>query len=124
VRFHGPRPRVVPVRRVAEKLVRDAIAGRAPDELVIGRDIGRRNTAARIIDAAALYKVPHIEPSRMRTTWLADLMTDPIPLAVILQAAGLKSARTLVDVLPHLGPWCELKGLSTVALDVLRGGAK
>ena len=29
----------------------------------------------------------------LRATWLAYLMTDSIPLAVILQAAGLKSAR-------------------------------
>ena len=124
VAFHGPRPRTVPVRRVAEDLLLAAIEGRQPDELVIGRKRDRRNTAARVIEDAALYRVPHIEPARMRTTWLADLMTDPIPLAVILQAAGLKSARTLVDVLPHLGPWRELKGLPAVSLDVLRGGAR
>ena len=30
-------------------------------------------------------------------------MTRPVPLAVILTAAGLKSTRTLFDLLPHLG---------------------
>jgi len=124
VAFHGPRPRIVPVRRVAEDLLLGAVHGRSAEELVIGRKQGRRNTAARVVEDAALYKIPHIEPGRMRATWLADLMTDPIPIAVILQAAGLKSARTLVDVLPHLGPWCELKGLPAVSLDVLRGGAR
>lgn len=124
VQFHGPRPRVVPVRRVSEKLLRAAVTGRDAEELVIGRDVSRRNTAARAVEGAALYKVPHIEPSRMRSTWLADLMTDPIPLALILQAAGLKSARTLVDVLPHVGPWRDFKGLPATALDVLRGGAR
>lgn len=57
----------------------------------------------------------------MRATWLADLMTDSIPIAVILQAAGLKSARTLVDLLPHLGPWCELKRLPSETIEQLRG---
>lgn len=63
VAFHGSRPRVVPVWRVAEDLLRRAIAGRGADELLIGKDIGRRNTAARIVEDAALYKVPHIEVS-------------------------------------------------------------
>lgn len=124
VEFHGPRPRIVPVRRVTEPLLRQAIANRDQGELLIGRDVDRRNTAARIIEDAALYKVPHIEPSRMRATWLADLMTDPIPVAVILQAAGLKSARTLVDVLPHVAPWREAKELPGVADDALRGGVR
>ena len=124
VAFHGQRPRVVPVRRIAEPLLLQALANRRPDELVIGRKQDRNNTAARVIEDAALYKVPHIEPARMRATWLADLMTDPIPIAVILQAAGLKSSRSLVDVLPHVGPWCEFKGLPAISLDVLRGGAR
>ncbi len=125
VHFHGPRPRVVPVRRFTEGLLRAALAGRAPDELVIGADINRRNTAARIIEKAALYKVPHIEPARMRTTWLADVMTDPIPLAVILHAAGLKSARTLTDVLTHIDPWVALKTKPAATTgDQLRGGTR
>ncbi|MDM8083789.1 hypothetical protein QUV83_03290 [Cellulomonas cellasea] len=122
VAFHGSRPRIVPVRRVVEDLLRQAIAGRAPDELVIGQEVTRRNTAARVIAHAALYKVPHIEPARMRATWLADLMTDTVPLAVILQAAGLKSARTLTDVLPHTSAWLQAKTIPGTTL--VRGGAK
>ena len=49
-------------------------------------------------------------------------MTDTVPIGVLLNAAGLKSARTLVDLVPHLGPWLEHKGLSTPAADALRGG--
>lgn len=123
VDVHGPRPRVVPLRRHMEGLLREALVGAKPTELVLGQKQDRRNTAARAVQGAALYRVPHIEPARLRATWLADLMTDTIPLAVILQAAGLKSARTLADLLPHLGPWCEYKGL-TVTADALRGGAR
>ena len=42
--------------------------------------------------------VPHIEASRLRTTWIAELMSEAIPVQVILHAAGLKSARTLTDL--------------------------
>jgi hypothetical protein len=48
-------------------------------------------------------------------------MTDSIPLAVILQAAGLKSARTLAELQPHLGPWLEHKGLTQAPHTGLRG---
>lgn len=41
VEFHDPRPRIVPVRRVAESLLLQAVQGRRTDELVIGRDVGR-----------------------------------------------------------------------------------
>ena len=43
-----------------------------------------------------------IEQSRLRATWLARLMTAAVPLQVVLTAAGLRSARTLADLLPHL----------------------
>jgi hypothetical protein len=51
-------------------------------------------------------------------------MTDAVPIGVLLQAAGLKSARTLVDLMPHVGPWLEHKGLTAPAADALRGGAR
>lgn len=123
VHVGGPRPRLVPVRRTYEDLVRSAIAGRAATALVIGVKKDRRNTAARAAEGAALIGVPHIEPSRLRATWLADVMTDSIPIGLILQAAGLKSARTLSELLPHLTPWLDHKGLR-VDSDALRGGAR
>lgn len=124
VRFQGPRPRLVPVRFAFEAIVRSTVAGRNPNELLLGKKQDRRNTAARAVEVAALYKVPHIEPARLRATWLADLMTDTVPIGLILQAAGLKSARTLAELLPHLGPWLEHKGLSTTPDNVLRGGSR
>jgi hypothetical protein len=46
-------------------------------------------------------------------------MARPVPLTVILRAAGLKSTRTLFDLLPHVGQ-------AAIAMpDVLRdGGAR
>jgi hypothetical protein len=121
VHVQGPRPRIVTVRARFEDLLREAIAGRTPGQLLLGRKQDRRNTSARAVERAALHNVPHIEPSRLRATWLADLMTDSIPLAVILQAAGLRSARTLVELQPHLGPWLERKDAPSTEGSMLRG---
>ncbi len=48
-------------------------------------------------------------------------MTDFIPVALILQAAGLKSSRTLAELHPHLGAWLTHKGLSGTDTAALRG---
>jgi len=53
VHVQGPRPRVVPVRVGLEDLLRDAILGRAPGELLIGTKQDRRNTAARVVEREA-----------------------------------------------------------------------
>jgi hypothetical protein len=123
IRIHvqGPRPRTVILRAGLEPLLRTAIAVIPDGELVLGRKQDRRNTAARAVERAALHNVPHIKPARLRATWFADLMTDPIPLAVILQAAGLKSARTLSELHPHLGPWLEHKNLTQVETTTTTG---
>lgn len=124
VHVQGPRPRVVPLRAPFEDLLRAAVAGLDDGQLLLGRKEDRRNTAARATERAALHKVPHIEPARLRATWLADLMTDAVPVALILQAAGLKSARTLVELHPHLDVWLIHKGLSGTGTDVLRGESR
>lgn len=124
VHFQDPRPRIVPVRARFDTLVARAVAGRAGHELLIGTKADRRNTAAQVIGEAAVLEGPPIEPARLRATWLADLMTDVVPLGVILRAAGLKSARSLADLLPHLEPWLMFKNLDQSSLEALRGGAR
>ncbi|UOY03703.1 hypothetical protein [Blastococcus sp. PRF04-17] len=98
-----PSPRAVVVLRDYEGLVRIGLGDLKPHALLLGRKEDRRNLAARAIGhAVVLGDVPHIEQSRLRATWLARLMTAAVPLQVVLTAAGLRSARTLVDLLPHL----------------------
>jgi len=123
VHVPGKRARIVPVRRALEPLVRIAIADRAAESLVIGVKKDRGNIASRAVEGAALFGVPHIEQSRLRSTWLADLMTDPIPVGLILKAAGLQSARSLADLIPHVDPWLEHKGYRVDGDPELRGGA-
>ncbi|KRF19381.1 hypothetical protein ASG90_20410 [Nocardioides sp. Soil797] len=123
IRIHvqGPRPRVVVLRAPFEQLLRDAVQDMPSGQLLLGRKQDRRTTAARATERAAVHNAPHIEQARLRATWLADLMTESVPLAVILQAAGLKSARTIAELQPHIEPWLEHKGLTESHDAALRG---
>jgi hypothetical protein len=42
-----------------------------------------------------------IEASRLRNTWLVAAMCAALPMADLLRAAGLRSARTIGDLLPY-----------------------
>jgi hypothetical protein len=99
----GRRARTVWVLRDHEHLVRRGLAGLRPGQLLLGQVKTRHGVASRVYDEAVLLgSLPKLEQSRLRSTWLATLMTRPVPLAVILTAAGLKGTRTLFDLLPHI----------------------
>jgi hypothetical protein len=120
IEFQDPNPRHVVCRAFWEPVLRRAMTGGRPNQLFYGEQEDRRNLGARAIDNAELLDGPRIEVARLRATWLADLMTDPVPLAVILKASGLKTARTLAEVMPHLDGWLDHKGLTNAQTD-LRG---
>lgn len=99
----GPRARTVWILREYEELVRRGLVGIRPNQPVLGRKQNRANVASDVYARAKIYgHLPALDQSRLRTTWLATLLTRPVPLAVICAAAGLKSTRTLFDLLPHL----------------------
>ncbi len=103
VQVPGPRPRLVPVRRRCEELVRIGLDGIRADGLVIGQVQDRRNVASKIIETASIMgSAPPIEASRLRTTWLADLLTSNVPLPVVMAVSGLTTAHSIIDVLNHL----------------------
>ena len=99
----GDTTRTVPVRRDYEAMVRRGIAGLAPRTPVVATS-GAHNTVNHICAGAVALadNAPPIEASRLRTTWIAELMTEPIGLHVLLAAAGLKSARTVTSIAAHL----------------------
>jgi hypothetical protein len=100
IQVPGNRARTTWVRHDHEELVRAGIDGIRPDALVLGRVADRRNIVSAIVDKADLFDdVPHIEASRLRATWLTVLMSDRVPVKVILDAAGLRSARTLTELI-------------------------
>ena len=99
----GINARTVWVLREYEDMIRRGLEGLEPTQLLLGREPGRHNVAGQVFGRAKLYgDLPPLEQSRLRITWLATLMSRPVPLAVICRAAGLKSTRTLFDLLPHL----------------------
>ena len=103
VDVRGSRPRLVPVRRAWEPMVRIGLEGLSRNQLVIGTSTTRRNIAAKIVEKATILgSCPKIEASRLRTTWLADVLTADVPLAVVMAVSGLSSARTITEVLAHL----------------------
>lgn len=105
----GERPRTVVIRRQYEPLVREALrlhdaARRGASTPVLGREPGRRNITTPVIEHAVTAREGErveIEVNRLRATWLVAGMCAPIPLADLLRAAGLRSGRSLTDLLPY-----------------------
>lgn len=91
------------------------IGGLSPGDAVIKLDRDKSNPAARVIADAQLFDdVPKVDMRRLRTTWITWLVTERIPLDIILSASGLTSARTLIDMIATLP--------STNTTELLRDG--
>ena len=102
VRVPGARARVVMIRRDFEGMVRIGLEGVPPSSPLLGRIKGRSGAVSAAIEKMDLYDCPTVTGSRLRTTWLSWLLTQSVPLNVIMAAAGLKSARTLTDLMAQL----------------------
>lgn len=107
----GPRPRTVVVRAGYEALLREALTlhaeeGFTSEDLLHGRDQQRQNVISAVTGHAVTATGTGIALSaaRMRTTWLCAVACAPVPLAVLLTASGLTTARTLADLLPYCPP--------------------
>ncbi len=108
VQVTGKNAREVVVRRQYEELIRDALrlhkeARRSASQPLYGSSIKRRGaTAATLAKARTASKIGiDIDPFRLRSTWLVACMSADVPLGTLLYASGLRSARTLVDLLPY-----------------------
>lgn len=103
-----PDPRTVTIRTDCEPLIREALAahaaaGRRRNQPLLGRP-DRRNVASRAADDAVTADAISVDVDgpRLRNSWLVELMADRLPVALILSAAALRSARTLADLLPYV----------------------
>lgn len=95
--------RIVWVLREYEDLVRSGIDGVAKDRLLLGRDSERANVAAAVFARASFgTDVPALSQSRLRSTWLTTHLGRPTPLNTLLTAAGLSTARSLIDLIEHV----------------------
>jgi integrase len=105
VHVPGVMARHVIVRRDYEELVREALKGLDSGVSIIKTGKDRANPAARIVeDAETYHDAIKIDMRRLRTTWITWLLYQPIPLSVIMAVSGLKSARTLVDMIDAIEP--------------------
>ncbi len=108
VQVRGGRPRTVPVRALYADLVREALALHASDRRgsntpLLGVKPTRKSiTSPAIRDAVtATDDSVDIAVNRLRATWLVACLAAGIPLGPLLHAAGLRSARTLTDLLAY-----------------------
>ena len=103
------RPRTVVVRLDYEPLVREALAShdaarRGASAPILGRSASRRNITTPVMEHAVTARAGErvaIEVNRLRATWLVAAMCARVPLGALLSAAGLRSARSLTDLLVH-----------------------
>lgn len=96
----GEHRRTIPIRKDWEKMMRCGIEGLKPNSLALGKIHNRRNIAGEIFERTVGLgsNAPKLDSSRLRTTYIAELMSEAIPIQVILHATGLLSARTLTDL--------------------------
>lgn len=111
VKVRGPRPRTVAMRGEYEPLLREALAlhnksRRGKNTPLYGLSKGRKNVTSTVTSKAvtATGTGVDISAARLRSTWLLACMNAPVPLAVLLAAAGLRTARSLTDLLAYCPP--------------------
>lgn len=96
--------RTVPIRSAYEPLVRRALelsTDLPSDALVLGGKATKRNVTESARREILTARGPlDLEVNRLRTTWLFALMNAQVPLRELLQMAGLRSPRTLTNLLP------------------------
>jgi hypothetical protein len=107
VQVHGRRPRVVPVlARYHDRLL--AAAGFAGAQLVTGGTSPARknvtNPLARSL--AGGPRLPRLDTSRLRATWLAEA-AQLIGLPAFMRAAGITCSQRLGDIIAGLDPGGE-----------------
>jgi len=104
VTVNGARPRAVPVLARYHGRLLAAAASAGTGLICGGTDPGRRNITTPLIRSlAGGTGLPRLDTSRLRATWLADL----IGLATFMHAAGITCSQRLGDLLASLEPAAE-----------------
>jgi len=101
----GERPRTVWLRHDLENLLRSGISHLTRNEHILGRPNAGKDILVDLYDNARSLKGDNkVQQRRLRNTWMATLMCEPIPLWTVMRAAGLASARSLSDIAQFLTP--------------------
>jgi len=103
----GARPRAVPVLARYHEPLLDTAAFAGTGLVTGGADPARRNLTTPLVAAlAGGTRLPRLETSRLRATWLADCAAQ-IGLAAFMHAAGITCSQRLGDLLATLDPGTE-----------------
>ena len=103
----GARPRAVPVLARYQGRLLAAAASAGTGLVCGGTDPGRRNITTPLIRSlAGGARLPRLDTSRLRATWLADA-AQLIGLAAFMHAAGITCSQRLGDLLASLEPAAE-----------------
>jgi len=100
-----------------EDLLRRGLSGLIGRSLVVeGRVSANRNAVNKLYDGVkdTGKNTLKIEQARMRNTWLIRLLEAPIPLALVMQVAGLHSARTLTNLVAHVNEHYHPKEINSI----------
>jgi integrase len=104
VTVRGPRPRAVPVLSRYHSRLLAAARFAGPGLICGGADPGRRNITFALV--AALDgggRLPRLDTSRLRATWLAGC-AQLLGLATFMHAAGISCSQRLGDLVAGLEP--------------------
>jgi hypothetical protein len=102
VEVPGDRSRTVQVQGRYVPFVEEGLKRIPRAQLVLGRDPGRGSITAGIVARAAIGTTSVVpDQARLRSTWILVQMTSPVPLATLLQIAGITTGTTLTDLLPY-----------------------
>jgi integrase len=94
----GRRARVVPVLARYHAPLLEAAAFAGGDYLIGGQLPERHNLTNRLVTTASGGRdLPRLEPSRLRSTWLATC-ADALGLPALFAAAGVRQSQHLADV--------------------------
>lgn len=112
----GSRARLIVCSRPYERTLAAAAARTGTGYLFRPTSMSRgSNTVTNFISRARRdTKVPRLVLGRCRATWLVDRMNIPIPLPVLLAAAGLDSLHALSRLIPHLTGTTADKAFTTL----------
>ena len=103
----GARPRPVPVLSPYHSRLLAAARFAGTGLICGGTDPGRRNLTNPLVSALdGGGRLPRLDTSRLRATWLRDC-ADLLGLATLLQAAGITCSRRLGDLAAGPGPGSE-----------------
>lgn len=111
----GRRPRRVWLRWEYEAMLREGIECLTRAEHILGRRQHKNTVNDIYASIQPAGDGPRVLQGRMRSTWIAKLMCEPVPLKVILQAAGLEGARTLAEIASYIEPVQELSAVRGAA---------